>query len=1330
MIPSRIGNKISALRTILRRLILLAGVSRVLLVALGLAAFCLLVDWTFHLSAWWRLAFAAGSLAGTSAATYVFLLRPMRVPMPDDQLALLFERRFPELSDVLVSAIQLAGGGAPASRDMIEAVIRDAEARSERLQPDVVPRPKRIRRLALCAGAALALALACGLWAPMSAHVFAARFLNPFGPAQWPRDTQLLVEVSGAAVQEGSEIAAASGEDVSVKVSAVNARGSRLWKAPRIVRLDYRYAQGSADSVQMRRAAGNVYQTHFGELLGDLTLTARASGARPVTVRIRAVQMPRVEEVWLSFTYPDYTRLAPEGPSQSLTQVRALAGTTVKVQIKANKTLANDGARLVTDPAGRVPMHRATSPVARDATHEGNLTLRKGMRWFRVELVDTQGLTNRNPRTFQLQVLEDKPPRVRILEPGRQVRCTPYALVRLKADVRDDLALSSAWLSYAPGPKEARQVKPFKLASEPPREAVLDFEWDISELGVKVGQSISYRAEAADFCDVFPPGSTQKQQVGRSDEYYIRIVSAADLASELDQKLYALRDQVKRAKRRQEADRLKIGELLRKMSEGQPMANADRAAASDAENVQRELARALTRVATEVARVRQRMQDNRIGSFADRRRLEDTGNTLTKVADRDVPRAAQFIKAARKDLPSRDGRDNLRSASGIQAEIIKQLAKVIARMSHNEDIDNLVRAARKLLRGQRRIKKETGDFFRRGTFGIAPTQLKPADLAALNLLVRSQKAAKDDMRNLEQDMLNVFERLKSGDPKRAELVRQAQVQASRDQIRPLMEDASSALAANKIGDAAGKQDAAIKGLARLLEMLENAREQSGSDELLQQAINDVKSALEQVGRLLKEQQGHVGDAAEINKDVAQARRLKQLRRELRRLRAEQDKMNAAAKGAEDVKKLAGAEDKLAGEADRVSRQLGNESSEAAKRRAPQSDALAKASRAASDAKAEMSGAKSKMQKGDADQAGRSGKQASDRLQEAERQIARALDAMEKSRLAQARETALKQRETSTQADTVFRNLKQLAKENENTSQAAAKGLNEAGDQVGEAQKSMKSAHSRLDQNDTVQGEKDATKARDRLAEAQDRLKKLRDQLERQQKEQKLLDLIAELQPMLERQITINDETLRIDGETAAEKLAEPARPNQVRLGQLAADESSLASKARDLLKKVEGENAPVFVWGFQKLIKDLQEAKDRLAQFKTDAYTQDVEKDIADTLRMLIDALKREQRRTRQGGGGGGGGGGGKPMLVPPSAQLKLLKARELEIHTKTKRIELKRLMRPGKPPSGLEKRRVKRLADEQAKLADLTTKLAEALEREVQENLKRQNDQNEMEIE
>jgi hypothetical protein len=1307
--------KLDALRRTLRRLILTAGLARVVLVAIGLAAAALLVDWVVHLDSGWRLALGLGMLATVAAAAWRFLVRPLLVPMTDRDLALLYERQFPELSDLLVSAVELPADARSGSRELVDAVVQQAETAANGIEPRVVPRLRRVKRFAWGAAAAVLAAVTFCVVSPASARTFAGRFLAPFGDARWPRNTELTIRVGDKA---DGDVTVARGDQVPVTATAINARDSALWQPPGHVRLEYRFASGSRQSRPMRRIQGATYQAYFDDVVEGFTVRARARYAETRTVTVRVVQLPRVEDVWLSLRYPTYTGREPGPPTRSLTEVRALVGTRVRVEARASKPGCT--ARVAIDPEGSVPMDPAGDGSR--GTHVAAFALRAGMRWFRIELTDPAGLRNKQPRTFQLHVLDDKVPDVRLVEPGRETRCTPYATVPLRVALRDDLALRSAWLRFKLDPKAPPQTKPLELGAERPKEAEIAHRWDISLLGVKEGQTISYRAEADDFRDVFPPGSDQTRQVGRSKEYFIRIVSAEDLASELDRRVFALRNRVKSVRTRQEAARRQVGELIRKVAEGQALTNDDRRTAADAQNAQREMARTTARVADEVGKVRARMKDNRIGSFEDLRRLEGTKAALKQLADETMPRAASFVQDARKDLASRAGRDNLQNAARVQDEAVRNLDKILAEMSHNEGVDNLVRAARELLRKQRDVKKDTAAFARRpGTFGARPADLKPADAAALNLLARRQRAARDAMRNLEQDMLNVFEQLKDADPTRAELVRRAQQEAGTNQIRARMEDAAGNLQENKIGSAAQDQDGAIAGLEKLLEQLEQARQQAGSDRALARALQDVNRALADVSRLHKQQTGHASDAAEINRNAAQAKDLKKLRRQLNRLRKEQDDANVEA-GKRDqarLKDLAERERTLAKQADDLAGELDKQAKDAATRGAPQAKPIRNAAGSTKQAGEKMNAAQSGMQKGDKQQAGDNGRQASDKLADAQEQIDRAIAEIEKKRLRDTRDVGLKQGETARQAEEVKRLLKQLSKQNEQSSKEASDGMAKAGEQVGQSQKSMQDAESAFDRKDNATGERETEKARDQLAEAQQQLRTLRDDLQKKLKEQKLIDLLVELQPMLEKQVVINDETRRIDTATAASGLDEPVREHKVRLGQLAGDQSDLADKATSLLRKVEGENAPVFVWGFKKATADMDESRKRLVAFNTDSYTQDVQKDVADTLRMLIDALKQEQQRLREGGapgGGGGGGGGGKPMLVPPAAQLKLLKARELEIHNQTKRIELRRKLQPGRPPSPLERKRVRRLAVQQGELADLAEDLAEALEKEIEE--------------
>ena len=70
-----------------------------------------------------------------------------------------------------------------------------------------------------------------------------------------------------------------------------------------------------------------------------------------------------------------------------------------------------------------------------------------------------------------------------------------------------------------------------------------------------------------------------------------------------------------------------------------------------------------------------------------------------------------------------------------------------------------------------------------------------------------------------------------------------------------------------------------------------------------------------------------------------------------------------------------------------------------------------------------------------------------------------------------------------------------------------------------------------------------------------------------------------------------------------------------------------------------------------------------------DQRTLFVQRSVAETIEQLIDALKRQQQQDQPfaGSGGGGGQGGGKPPIIPPLAELKLLRGAQQRVHALTR---------------------------------------------------------------
>ncbi|UCC29562.1 MAG: hypothetical protein JSU86_15325, partial [Phycisphaerales bacterium] len=88
------------------------------------------------------------------------------------------------------------------------------------------------------------------------------------------------------------------------------------------------------------------------------------------------------------------------------------------------------------------------------------------------------------------------------------------------------------------------------------------------------------------------------------------------------------------------------------------------------------------------------------------------------------------------------------------------------------------------------------------------------------------------------------------------------------------------------------------------------------------------------------------------------------------------------------------------------------------------------------------------------------------------------------------------------------------------------------------------------------------------------------------------------------------------------------------------------------------------------LSEDMGTVADRLAAYQVGALTQAIEQEIVETLEQLLGAVQRMRQDNEQQGMSGLSSDAGQSPLLPQSAELKLLRASQLRVNTRTAAIE------------------------------------------------------------
>jgi hypothetical protein len=202
--------------------------------------------------------------------------------------------------------------------------------------------------------------------------------------------------------------------------------------------------------------------------------------------------------------------------------------------------------------------------------------------------------------------------------------------------------------------------------------------------------------------------------------------------------------------------------------------------------------------------------------------------------------------------------------------------------------------------------------------------------------------------------------------------------------------------------------------------------------------------------------------------------------------------------------------------------------------------------------------------------------------------------------------------------------------------------------------------------------------------------------------------------MIEIQTDVNKKTIELNAKKLERDLT---RADLIELRKIVKSETDLRKKAEEIIAKLEGEDAHVFGGVLRSVSLDMRDVIELLEDQDTGKYTQTLESEILDQLESLVKALQKEQetRRKQQQQQGGGGGGGGKKPLIPPVAELKMLRHMERGVREKTSEID-QALKQTGKQPNLIQKKMINRLAHKQGQVTEMTEKMREALLKQQQQ--------------
>lgn len=711
MVSETLQARLRRLRGRLRTLITLEGLARILAVLGLLMVLTFLFDWATPLPAVLRLVLTLLCAFLLVVTFWRSLVSPLGRRVMDDQVAIAVERRFPDLNDKLISTVQLARLGPDEgffnSPELVEALLKETEEEVGARKFKGVFSSSSVARFWLLA--AMFVVLIGGFAFGNDnfgkiAKLYLARYLTPFSAPDWPKYNQLEVV--------DPILTVAKGDDVEIKVESTGRRH------PSTVTIYSQFdSQDSEEESLMLKYGTSSFKKVFENVNEGFWYYAVGGDARTQKHKIYVKIRPHIEDIRLWLEYPGYTGLKSTLPEKPIKtgNVRVPAGTVIKFVATSNNILKS--ARLTGEGIEPVDDKNNWSAqkegdIEDNKIFRGSFVARQSSH-YTFHLVDTDGFdnySNHKPVTYNLRVLEDRPPVVRVLKPARNNMMTPNAILPLSIEIKDEYGLKDAILKfYKITESEQTEVEnedtlqftnqqgeAINIESE--KEVAFDFNFNLEPIEAKIGDTVIYYVESRDFNDL------SHVEPGRSRKWKISIVTAEELRKSYQDRLVRLKDRLKMIRRGQLIGQDKISEISQKVLIAGKIGKELQREMLDTELDQHKTTRELEGSTEEFTDIIEGARANKLYSEPDYEQWSNLNSRLTDVAKKLSPEIAGNIYNLRKDEPEGGYEKEFDSIYKQQAGLISELDEIIKKLEEIADFNEVVLLFRKLLDMQRRLR--------------------------------------------------------------------------------------------------------------------------------------------------------------------------------------------------------------------------------------------------------------------------------------------------------------------------------------------------------------------------------------------------------------------------------------------------------------------------------------------------------------------------------------------------------------------------------------------------------------------------------------------------
>ncbi len=635
---------------------------------------------------------AAAAIAWVAATAAVKLLLPLARPMPLAAYAAWLERKAHLSRNELSNALALERDrtkwtGDRVSRDLVELCVERATEVLQQLPLRDLHPQRSLRAPLTRVLASLTPLLALWLIAPPKFSDTARTFLLA--------GSSRVLPVLELRVEPGSLRVA---HDAAVTIRAQVA-GRRL---PPEVTIDLRSPQGRWMTAQMTRedmppgAGADRYSFQVTALKDDLDYRVRARWAQSPVYRLAVIEGLQATGYRKVYEPPAYTGLQLQREASATGDLTGVAGTQVTLEVLYRRPGITG--RIVFE-SGAGPLELERQPDRLQATWMLETADR-----YQVELRDDASGERWISDPFPIDVVPDLEPRVRLLQPPPLIVMPPDMHVLLEADAVDDFGLTELALVYEHAGGEPNRTTLARWKPVPgEKETRLQFDWDLTEIGLLPDQEIHYYLQALDNDPRRGPKS------GETGLCVIRFPAIAEMYAQAETERRGDIQSMEEALRDQTALRDELQTIAREMLRENQVSWEKQQEIQDLVSRQEDLGHKIEQLQQSLEASRQRMENQNLFSMEVLEKVRQVQDLVAQVQSEEFLQGLERMRQALAQLDRQAMRQAMAQMKVTQEEVSQALDRtlqMLRRLLAEEQIDRLAQKLAELEARQAEINKQ------------------------------------------------------------------------------------------------------------------------------------------------------------------------------------------------------------------------------------------------------------------------------------------------------------------------------------------------------------------------------------------------------------------------------------------------------------------------------------------------------------------------------------------------------------------------------------------------------------------------------------------------